>query len=123
MDTVMQQQLRSFALYLQELADGELHHDLTEEMRKLVVAMRDSALANGGKASGALTLKIGVKIDRGAFITTPDVSVKHPKRPAYAMSVHWALPDGTLSRQDPRQQSFALRDVNQPEVRTVDVVG
>lgn len=119
METALAQQLRSFNIFLAELAEGEVHNDLTEELKKLVIAMRESAMANGGKASGTITLKLGFKIDRGAFVTTPDVSVKLPKRPPYPMSLHWSTPDGTLTRSDPRQQNLAFRDVNVPEARTV----
>lgn len=118
MDPVLANQIRTFAIFLSDLADGRVHSELTEGLRDLVMTMMESASTNGGKSSGSISLNLGLKYDRGAFIPNAEVKVKKPKT-SYPLSIFWPTADGMLSRQDPRQQNLPLREVKEPEVRVV----
>jgi hypothetical protein len=120
MDQAIADQVRSFGIFLTQIADGEIHDQLTEDLRDLVRSIQEAAAnSNGSKASGTIKLSIKLKLDRGAFDVVADHSVTKPKT-RHSLSLFWATADGMLVRNDPRQQVLpGVRDVSAPPVRTI----
>lgn len=104
---------RTFAQFLAEAEDGELHADLSNQLRDIVAELTDAAANNGGKAAGLLTLKLGFACDGGVIEVKADYTVKLPKQ-RRAKSVFWATPENNLTRRNPRQAELPLRDVSAP---------
>lgn len=109
--------MKSFTLFLNELNDGSTHAALTAGMKELLQTVQSTG------RSGALTLKIkvapavkGTKGDVDKITITAEHSLTLPK-PEHPVDFFWLTEDGETSRQHPRQQSLALRDVDsQPPV-------
>lgn len=101
-------QIRPFADFLQEVAAGMTHTDLSDALNDLVIAV-----AATGKV-GSLTYTVKVKpAGRNAGATvlvTDEIRVKAPEgdRPE---SVFFVDGDGNLSRHNPAQERLPLREI------------
>ena len=101
--------VRPLADFLRE--QGSVHEDLSTALAGLV----DDVVQHG--KPGALTLKITVKPaakggDDTMVIVTDQVVVKAPAGDR-AQRIFFALPDGGLTRKDPRQMEFSdVADAN-----------
>jgi hypothetical protein len=100
---------KAFAVTLQELRDGRVHAELSQQFSDLVAKVKET-----GKG-GELTLKIKVKpATRGADvdkITISDaVSITLPK-PERGEDIFYLTEENELTRNHPRQQGLDLRDV------------
>jgi hypothetical protein len=105
----MMKQQKAFAVILQELRDGRVHAELSQQLSDLIAKVKET-----GKG-GELTLKIKIKpATRGADvdkITVSDaISITLPK-PERGEDFFWLTEEGDLSRNHPKQQELALRDV------------
>lgn len=88
---------KPFGTFLLQHAKGRTHDELSEALRDLVIAARET-----GKA-GSITLKLTVKaLDDYAFEVTDTVTVKKPigTRPK---SLWFATDEGELTRDNPQQ--------------------
>jgi hypothetical protein len=95
-----QDNVQPFGTFLLQHAKGRTHDELSEALRDLVLACRET-----GKA-GSITLKLTVKaLDDFAFEVLDSVTVKRPQgnRPK---SIWFATPDGELTRDNPHQLSL-----------------
>lgn len=109
---------RSFARFVEAVADGELASELSEELFELVRYLEGEATARQSTSSGLLTLKLKITVDdRGYARVTHDVATKRPKT-RRTEALMYVTKGGNLVRENPRQQSLPLRDVSKrPEVR------
>jgi hypothetical protein len=99
----------SVGLLLDQLEDGQLSYELTEELRELAAKIREVAAANGGKAKGELTLKLNLSLDGEAFHIGSSFKAKAPELPR-RRSIMWQDESGNFSRFPPRQtQMFGVR--------------
>jgi hypothetical protein len=104
---------RSFAVFLQQLADGSAHAELSREMHALLEFLHDEAQQRGaaGVASGKLTLTLGFKVEtKGVVGIKYDVTTKEPK-PERGGDVFWLTKGRNLSKDNPKQQALFPRDV------------
>lgn len=103
--------VRPFAAFLHEQRNGALHADLSDGLNELLAAVREH-----GKP-GSLTLTIKVKpASSGAadtVIVADDLKIKAPEGDRGA-SIFFLTDHNNLSRTDPRQQSFELREAPAP---------
>ncbi len=101
---------KAFALTLQDLRDGRVHAELTQQFGELVNKVQET-----GKA-GELTLKIKVKpATRGnvdKIMIADAITINMPK-PERGEDVFWLTEDNELSRNHPRQGNLELRDATQ----------
>jgi hypothetical protein len=105
---------RSFAAFLPLVENGQLHGDLSEELRDLVAELHNAAQENSGKAKGKLALTLSFKLEDGIVEVTGDYSVALPKK-TRGRSIFWATPDNYLTQQNPRQRDMF------PDVTAADV--
>ena len=96
---------RDFAQVLGEMAYGRTQEELTEKLGELVERVQET------NKSGTLTLTIKVGMSGENTVELSD-SVK-TKLPEFSRprSLFFVEGEGGLTRQDPRQRSFGLRDV------------
>lgn len=104
---------RSFSILLASFEDGQLNGDLTQAVQDMVARLHDVARDRGGSPAGAITIKLGFKLDGGVIETKSDFTVTMPKeiRPK---SIFWATPQNNLTRSNPKQRDLPLsrpRDV------------
>lgn len=102
--------IKAFAVILQDLRDGRVHAELSQQFGDLVTKVKET-----GKG-GELTLKIKIKpATRGADvdkITVSDaISISMPK-PERGEDIFYLTEDCELTRSHPKQQELALREVN-----------
>jgi len=113
---------RSFAVFLQQLGDGDLNTELSEELYRLGNALQNESLARTDAVVGALTLKLKAKCDpRGVVHFTWDVKMDRPKPKRIGASV-WVNKAGNFVHDNPRQAALFPREVKveDAEVREVD---
>ena len=113
-------ELRSFALMLGHLEDGQILVDLSEKLQQLNLALIKQAEAVG-KAKGTLTLTLKFGADDGGTVQIDaDIKIKEPQ-PVRARTVTWMTKAGQLATSNPRQTKLALREVpRQQPARDVD---
>lgn len=101
-----------FAAWLQDFQRGRLHDRLTDDLAKLVGAVRDL-----GK-KGTLSLTIEVKpseVHSTQMIVTTKTDLKEP-RAGIAPVIFWADDDGNLLDHDPLNVPFPqMRDIPRPK--------
>jgi hypothetical protein len=96
---------RAFADVVRELGSGSTYDDLTAGLAEVVEAVIAT------RKAGELTLKMAIKPNgESSVIIVDDVKTKVPK-PARGNTIFFATTDGSLIRNDPRQESLPLREV------------
>jgi hypothetical protein len=100
---------KAFAVILQELRDGRVHAELSQQFGDLVAKVKET-----GKG-GELVLKIKIKpATRGTDvdkITVSDaINITLPK-PERGEDIFYLTEECELTRSHPKQQELALRDV------------
>jgi len=97
--------MNSFTELIAQAGGGQLQADLTEAVKEIVRAIRDT-----GKP-GKLTLTIDIKPNNhGSVILLSKIVKKIPEHSS-PQSIFFALDDGSLSRSDPNQIEMNLRDI------------
>ena len=98
---------------LREIRHGASLFELSEELNKLVAAVR----ATGKPGELTYTLKVS-PASQGDVVTVQLSDQIRPKlpKPARAASIFYAGDNGLLQRSDPRQRTFDLREVPKPAV-------
>lgn len=117
-DTKEEEGARSFARFIESVGDGDLHHELSDDLHDLIQACEADAARRESSSEGTITIKLKLKVDhRGVAAIAHDVVTKMPKSKR-TPAVMYVTPGGNLTRENPKQQSLPLRDVNKPrEVR------
>lgn len=106
--------MRAATDQLRDIRAGEMVEELTEELAKVVNAV----LATGKKGSVTLKLNIDPASKGDAVVTITDDIKSTIPREKKAGTLMFALPSGTLQRQDPRQTELSLTAVPKSEVTT-----
>jgi hypothetical protein len=104
---------RSFGVFLQQLADGAAHSELSRETHDLLEKLHDEAQQRGpaGIASGKLTLTIDFKVEtKGIVGIKYGITTKEPK-PDRGGDVFWLTKGRNLSKDNPKQQGLFPVDV------------
>ena len=107
---------KAFALTLQDLRDGRVHAELTQQFSDLIQKVQET-----GKA-GELTLKIKVKpatrgnVDKVMIADAITINMPKPER---GEDVFWLTDDNELSRNHPRQGNLELRDATPTATKTL----
>ena len=101
---------RTFAILLQRLESGELHQQLTDDVRDIVARLQDVEAAQGGTPVGKLTLNISFKCDDGVITIVADKKSVMPKE-IRRKTMMWATPNNNLTSRNPHQHELPLRSV------------
>jgi hypothetical protein len=110
---------RGFAIILQELEDGVLHREASEQMQTLVKALTDHAYFYNASAVGKLNLELTLKCDeKGQVTVVSSIKTVTPKRKRSATTM-WATEGNNLSPANPRQVKLPLAAVPEPTTREV----
>ena len=108
---------RSFARFLEQVADGQAQLDLSDELYRLCLRLREEALAQTSAVTGELDLKLTIRVEpTGIVAIAYGIKRKEPapKRPG---SIMWLTEGGNLTPQNPRQQTLPLVDVKAERVK------
>ena len=112
---------RSFARFIELLADGEAHCELSETLQKLGIKLQEEAERTCQVAKGEIVLRLRFKVeDNGIAGVGYEIKVKEPE-PARPGSVFWLTKGGNLTPENPRQQKLPLIDVNSRRAPARDV--
>lgn len=104
----MKNNVETFDLLIAGLDSGAVNGELTREMRALVEAINERALADG-KAKGSLTVKLTIAAENnGRVDISVDATSKRPS-PRRSKEVRWVGKNGQLLLSDPRQETLPLR--------------
>jgi len=104
---------RSFARFIEQVADGEAQITASAELHELGKALKREASAQNAKVKGKLTLSLSFEADpMGAITVGYDVDMKAPK-PKRGGSIFWTTKDGNLSAEHPRQARLPLHEVSE----------
>ena len=103
----------NFSTFIVAQEDGQLHSDLTDQLREIVAQLNNAVLDQGGSHVAGLTIDLGFKIEGGAIEVKAAIKTKMPKenRPR---SIFWATPNNSLKAKNPKQIDM-FRDVNKTE--------
>lgn len=112
---------RSFAHFLQQIDEGGLHADLSDEVKRVTKELTGFVDTYGAVAKGTMTIVLSFKAERnGTIAVDGEIKTKLPKAKR-AGSVFWATAGNNLSPQNPRQQSLPLREVTSEKARAIPV--
>lgn len=113
--------LRNFSQFLQNVEDGQLHHELTEHLEDIIAALGNYVIDHGGKPKAEIDLKVSIALEDGELRITPALKVKKPLAPRRTTTM-WANARNQPTLANPKQtRMFArgLRDDSGP-ARTVE---
>jgi len=96
---------RSFSWFLQQIGDGSLHHDLTNELREMATAMNQYVQDFRGAPKGKIVLTLDFKLDKQAFEVSGSFKITKPKAPA-AGAVMWTDKANNFTQQHPSQMQL-----------------
>lgn len=114
---------RSFARFLEQIADGDAQRALSRELRELCLKLRDEAQGRSAPAKGELTLTLKLKAEPNDVVQVVyDIKTKQPK-PIHPSGVMWMTKGGNLSPSNPRQQKLPLKEVGGIERESARDVG
>lgn len=115
---------RAFARFIEALADGDAHDQLSNELHELGQRLLDESLKRDVAVTGELTLKLKLKADpKGMVGIAYDIKRKDPARRTSA-AVMWLTGGGNLSPTNPKQPDLpGLREVPPAQAETRDVGG
>lgn len=103
--------MRAATDQLRDIRSGEMVEELTEELAKVVNAV----LTTGKKGSVTLKINIDPASKGDAVVTISDDIKSTIPREKKAGTLMFALPSGSLQRQDPRQTELNLSAVPKAE--------
>jgi hypothetical protein len=96
---------RSFAWFLQQVGDGSLHHELTNELRAIAEAMNEYVQEYRGIPKAKLVLTLDFKLNKQAFEISGGFKTTKPKAPA-AGAVMWTDKSNNFTQQHPNQMNL-----------------
>jgi hypothetical protein len=95
--------------------NGDFLADFMAEHQKLILALHQAQMDQGGKAKGSFAIKVDYTLDRQlALQIVAEHKFQMPKKPKAAATV-WTTADGMLTPQNPKQANlFDIRDATAP---------
>lgn len=111
--------LRTFSLFLQNLEDGELHHELTDGLDDIIAGLSNYVLDHGGKPKATIDLKIEIQLDGGELRVIPKLAMKKPTPPRRTTTM-WATAKNKPTLANPKQQRMFAHGVRDDDrIRTI----
>ena len=97
--------LHTFGQFLQSLEDGQLHGELSDQLRTIAEGLCNYQMEHGGSPKGSLSLTINFVLDRGVFEIAAKVATKLPDAPR-SKSVLWVTPGNVFTPANPKQMQL-----------------
>lgn len=97
------------AQLLQDIDRGTVEDELSDVYVNLIEKLRQIGDSQGGKPTGAITLKVKFRYDRGLMDVDATVAVSEP-RPIRGRCIMYPAREGGLSK-DHQNQMDAFRDI------------
>jgi hypothetical protein len=112
---------RAFARWLQLVADGKAHVELSTTLFDLMKKLRSFAINTQNIAKGEVLVRFKFKVEPTGIVGIGyEIKTKEPE-PARPGAVMWLTKGGNLTPENPKQQDLpGIREVPQPETRTID---
>lgn len=110
----MADELRTFTQLLHTVQDGDLHVELSDQLKDLVGSLHNVRMESGGKPTGRIALTLDFRLDGDVIEVQADFAVKTPKI-ARRKTVFWATPENLLTKRNPKQMEMPLRTVGGDE--------
>ncbi len=111
--------VRSFSTLVAGIDDGALHHELTREVDRIVLALVEAGIEGGG-STASLSLKLSFKRDGRQIDVSGTVGAAMPTKPR-GKSTFWVTADNQLTRRNPRQQDLPFAEMTPAERRTTPI--
>lgn len=103
---------RAFAVLLQQIADGDAHKQLSEDLQALIKVMTVRSREQCKTVAGALTFTLKLACDESGTLDLAYVIKRTEPQPKRARTVFWADKHGNMTAQNPKQIELGLRDVS-----------
>ena len=87
---------------------GDLNHDLTNEIEKVLKALQEQAPPKG-KIKGSVSLKLGFTVSANSVELDSVIDSKVPKRPRQT-SLYFLTQDAELSTEHPQQEAMEFSE-------------
>lgn len=102
----------AFEQFLRMVEGGQLHSDLSNELRELNAEMNNHAMSYGGNPKGKITIEFNLKLENGVFDIVAAYKVKKPEAPR-ERTIAWSTPGNNFCASNPRQMTLpgVVRDV------------
>jgi hypothetical protein len=110
MTTETEAHIRPFAAFLQELNDGDTHSELSDELVRLVEAVK----LCGKTGTITFTLKVAPAGRGQSMVMVTDKIVVKAPEPSRAESAWFVDDDGNPVRHNPAQMQMPLKEVARP---------
>lgn len=109
-----------FMEFLRTVQEGRYVDLLGHQLKEMVLALQHDARNSGGAPKGTLTLKMAFKLQDGVLEVLATSTTALPK-PVTTRSIFYALQDGRVVENNPKQISFdaPVRDVAAPATTAV----
>lgn len=103
---------RSFARFIEDVADGDAHAQLSEELFELAGKLQSEALSRDAKIKGSLSLMLKLEAQPNGMVTIAyDIKRKDPAKRT-SQGVCWLTGGGNLTHKNPRQEELPhMREV------------
>jgi hypothetical protein len=108
---------RAFSRFIEMIADGDAHMEMSHELHSLMKVMADHSSATTSTAKGELAINFKFAMDpKGLVAVGYEVKVKEPKLKR-ASGVLFLTKGNNLQSENPRQAKLPLREVAAPQPR------
>lgn len=98
--------------FIRSLEDGQFDADAYAAIKRLSAALKSTAMTNGGKAKGKVTIALDFAQEGSVTAIKATFKVAQPEAPR-PKSIMWTTDDNRLSRSRPGQNElFGIRDVS-----------
>lgn len=107
---------RSFARFVELIAEGTAHGRMSQELHDLLVELKTTAEVESCVVKGSLTIKFDFKVTPLNECSVDYDLKRTAKKPKPIGSHFWLTSGANLSHENPRQTSLPLREVGAPPI-------
>ena len=110
---VAENQALSFSTFVAAHEEGNLHHELSNDVREIIATLNNFVREHGGNPKASLTLSFDFKLEGGVIEVVAAKKMKLPEEPR-ARQIYWTTADNRLTARNPKQTDM-FRDIKARE--------